>query len=51
MMYVTATLARAAFHLVIQVQEKARESNPSPLQNTLMQPAFKPLDDKDKTDE
>jgi hypothetical protein len=47
-MYVAATLARAAFHLVIQVQEKAREGKPSPLQSTLMQPAFKPLPNKDK---
>lgn len=45
-MYVAATLARGAFHLVIQVQEKAREGKPSPLQSTIMQPAFKPLDDK-----
>jgi len=50
-MYIAATLSRAAFHLVIQVQEKARESKPSPLQSTLMQPAFKPLDDKNKKDE
>lgn len=43
-MYISATLARAAFHLVVQVQNAAREGKTSPLKNTLMQPAFKPLD-------
>jgi hypothetical protein len=42
--YVTATLSRAAFHLVVQVQNAAREEEPSPLTSTLMHPAFKPLD-------
>jgi uncharacterized membrane protein len=46
--YTIATLSRAAFHLVIQVQEKAREGKHSPLQSTLMQPAFKPLDEDEK---
>lgn len=45
--YSIATLSRAAFHLVVQVQEKAREGKVSPLQSTLMQPAFKPLQDKE----
>lgn len=44
--YLVAALMRAAFHLAVQVQEKARENNPSPLQSTIMQPAFKPMDDK-----
>ncbi|MDF2565129.1 MAG: hypothetical protein K0Q53_1524 [Massilibacillus sp.] len=42
--YVTATLSRAAFHLVVQVQNAVREEEPSPLTSTLMHPAFKPLD-------
>jgi hypothetical protein len=42
--YLTATLSRASFHLVIQVQNAAREEKSSPLENTLMHPAFKPLD-------
>ncbi len=46
-MYIAATLMRAAFHLVVQVQEKARKNEPSPLQRTLMQPSFKPTDDKE----
>lgn len=49
-MYVAATLARAVFHLVIQVQVKAREGKLSPLQSTLAQPAFKQLEDKDEKD-
>jgi hypothetical protein len=50
-MFVIATLARAAFHLVIQVQHKAREGNPSPLESTILQPAFKPLPNKENEDE
>lgn len=46
-MYTTGIFARAAFHLVVQVQNAAREGQPSPLATTLMQPAFKPLDKKD----
>lgn len=46
--YVVAALMRAAFHLVVQVQERAREHEPSPLQSTIMQPAFKPMDDQDE---
>jgi hypothetical protein len=48
--YAKATLARVAFHLLIQIQEKAREGKTSPLQNMLIQPAFKPLDDNDEKD-
>ena len=44
--YLVAALMRAAFHLAVQVQEKARKYNSSPLQSTIMQPAFKPMDDK-----
>ncbi|WP_371377741.1 CBO0543 family protein [Sporomusa aerivorans] len=43
-MFVVATLSRAAFHLVVQVQSAAREGKPAPLENTLLQPALKPLD-------
>jgi hypothetical protein len=49
--YVTATLSRAAFHLVVQVQNTAREEKPSPLGSALMHPAFKPLDKQDDGDE
>ena len=49
--YLTATLSRAAFHLVIQVQNAAREEKASPLENTLMHPAFKPLDKPKDDDE
>jgi hypothetical protein len=49
--YVVATLSRAAFHLVIQVQNAAREKKPSPLGSTLMHPAFKPLDEQKDDDE
>ena len=49
--YLTATLSRAAFHLVIQVQNAAREEKPSALGNTLMHPAFKPLDKQEDDDE
>lgn len=51
MMYIGATFARAAFHLVVQVQNAAREGNPSPLESTLMHPAFKPLDEKGTEDD
>lgn len=49
-MYITAALMRAAFYLVVQVQEKAREGKRSALESTLMQPAFKPMDDKEEQD-
>lgn len=42
--YGAGMLSRAAFHLVKQVQFKALEGYDSPLQSTLMQPAFKPTD-------
>lgn len=42
--YVIATLSRVAFHLVMQVQNAAREEKPSPLGSALMHPAFKPVD-------
>ena len=42
--YVVATLSRAAFHLVIQVQNAAKEEKDYPLATTLLHPAFKPLD-------
>lgn len=48
--YVTAALSRAAFHLVVQVQNAAREEKPSPLVSTLMHPAFKPLDKQGEED-
>lgn len=51
LMYLGTTIARIAFHLIIQVQEKAREDKSSPLKNTLMQPAFKPLPNKESEDE
>jgi hypothetical protein len=50
-MYVAATLSRAAFHLVIQVQHKAREGKPSPLESTILQAAFKPLLNQEDEDE
>jgi hypothetical protein len=50
LMYITATLMRGAFHLVVQVQEKARENKVSPLESVLAQPALKPEDDKDSDD-
>lgn len=46
-MYIATILSRAAFHLIIQVQAKARAGKPSPLQSTLMQPAFKPGGEKE----
>jgi hypothetical protein len=46
-MYVAATLCRAAFHLVVQVQERAREGNPAPLLRTVAQPALKPMPGKE----
>ncbi len=46
--YIVAALMRAAFHLTVQVQEKARENNPRPLENALIRPAFKPRDDKEE---
>lgn len=49
--YVTATLSRVAFHLVVQVQNAALEEKSSPLATTLMHPAFKPLDKRDDSDE
>lgn len=49
--YLVATLTRAAFHLVIQVQNAAREEKPSPLGSTLMHPAFKQLDKRENDDE
>lgn len=49
--YLTATLSRAAFHLVIQVQNAAHEENPSPLVSALMNPAFKPLDQQEDDNE
>jgi|GEM_PF-6999853 len=50
-MYIMATFARVAFHLVVQVQNVAREGKHSPLESTLMQPAFKPLDKKERQDD
>lgn len=50
-MYVSATLARAAFHLVVQVQNAACEGKISQLETTLMQPAFKPLDKSGSEDD
>lgn len=47
--YVGAIAARGAFHLIKQVQQKAVEGYDSPMQSTLMQPAFKPIDEKDNT--
>ncbi|GMA98147.1 CBO0543 family protein [Pelosinus sp. IPA-1] len=49
--YLVATLSRLAFHLVIQVQNATREEKPSALENTLMHPAFKPLDKEEDDDE
>lgn len=49
--YVTATLSRVSFHLVIQVQNASREEKSSPLATTLMHPAFKPLDEQDDGNE
>ncbi|MDF2570916.1 MAG: hypothetical protein K0R55_2520 [Sporomusa sp.] len=49
--YMTATLSRAAFHLVIQVQNLALEEKPSPLGFTLMHPAFKPSDKQGDNEE
>jgi hypothetical protein len=49
--YLVAALSRLAFHLVIQVQNAAREEKPNALGNTLMHPAFKPLDKQEDDDE
>ncbi|WP_139214745.1 CBO0543 family protein [Pelosinus propionicus] len=49
--YLIATLSRAAFHLIIQVQNAARKQKPSPLGSTLMHPAFKQLDKHEDEDE
>lgn len=46
-MYIEAIVARGAFHLVIQVQEKACDGQTSPLQSTLIHPAFKPMQDEE----
>lgn len=46
--YAIAIFIRGAFHLVKQVQYKAVAGYNSPFQNTLMQPAFKPIDEDTK---
>lgn len=45
--YGAAIFARGAFHLIKQVQHKAIEGYDSPLQRTLMHPAYKPIDEND----
>lgn len=45
--YFGALFCRAAFHLVKQVQSKAVNGYDSPLQSTLMQPAYKQFDKED----
>lgn len=50
-MYVTATLARSVFNLVIKVQHKAREGSSNPLVSLIVQPALKTLPRKEEEEE
>lgn len=49
--YGIAIASRGVFHFVKQVQNKATQGEDSPIQDTLMHPAFKPLQDNNKEDD